>query len=162
MFLLDMNTPGVTVRPLRQMTGETHFNEVFFDDVWVPDGNRVGDLGGGWAAVMATLMAERAAVGSGANNSAVDPVARLVELARHLGRADDPIFRQHIVQRHTNTELRRWLGMRLEQAALQGKPSGPEGSLLKLLFGDQARQCAALAGDLLGSLVAADSGQWGT
>ena len=135
MFLIDMNSPGVTVRPLRQMTGETQFNEVFLDEVRVPDSNRVGALGGGWSAVMATLMAERASVGSRANNSAVDPVSRLIDVARHVGRIDDPVVRQGIARAHTDAELRRFLGHRHEATVAAGRPAGPDGSILKLLFG---------------------------
>ena len=162
MFIIDMRSAGVTVRPLRQMTGESHFNEVFLDEVRVPDANRVGALGAGWHAVMATLMAERAAVGSGATNSAVDPVARLVELARHLGRADDPTVRQRLAARHTNAELRRYLGRRHEAVMRAGRPPGPEGSMLKLLYSQQARHCGDLAGELLGAALGADTGEWGT
>ena len=162
MFVLDMDAPGVTVVPLRQMTGETHFNEVFLDEVRIPDANRVGEPGSGWRAVMATLMSERAAVGSGANNSAVDPVARLIEMARHLDRAHDPIVRQRLAERHTNAELRRLLIGRHEATMLAGKAPGAEGSILKLLFGEQATQCAELAAELLGLSVLADSGEWGT
>jgi alkylation response protein AidB-like acyl-CoA dehydrogenase len=162
MFLVDMRSPGVTVRPLRQMTGETHFNEVFLDDVRVPDANRVGPLGSGWSAVMATLMAERAAVGSGAANSAVDPVARLIELAHHLGALDDPRIRQRLATAHTNAELRRFLVVRLEAAVAAGRPTGPEGSILKLLFAEQGRSCGDLAGDLLGPSLTAHTGEWGT
>ena len=161
MFLLDMGSPGVTVRPLRQMTGEAHFNEVFLDGVRVPDANRVGELGHGWHAVMATLSAERAAVGAGATNSAVDPVARLVELARHQGRLTDPTVRQGLAGIYTNAELRRLLVLRSEAAEAAGRPPGPEGSILKLLFADQARRCGELAATLIGPALAADSGAWG-
>jgi len=160
MFLVDMRSPGVMVRPLRQMTGETHFNEVFLDEVRVPDTNRVGPLGSGWSAVMATLMAERAAVGSGAANSAVDPVARLIGLARHRGRAGDARVRQCLAVAHTNAELRRFLGLRLEAMATDCSP-GSEGSILKLLFSEQGRSCGDVAGDLLGPALTADSGEWG-
>ncbi|HUF99220.1 MAG TPA: acyl-CoA dehydrogenase family protein [Ilumatobacter sp.] len=162
MFLIDMRSPGVTVRPLRQMTGETHFNEVFLDDVRVPDANRVGPLGSGWGAVMATLMAERAAVGSGAANSAVDPVARLVDLARHCEMADDRRVRQRLAVAHTNAELRRFLGLRMEATVPAGRPTGAEGSILKLLFSDQGMLCGDIAGDLLGAWLTADTGAWGT
>ncbi len=162
MFLIDMDLPGITVRPLRQMTGEAHFNEVFFDEVRIPDANRIGELGAGWRAVIATLMAERASVGSGANNSAVDPIGRLVDLARHQGRDTDPIVRQRLAELHTGAELRRYVMLRHEAIVAAGNPPGPEGSILKLLFGEEARRCSELAGELLGASVLADSGDWGT
>ncbi len=162
MFILDMNLPGVTVRPLRQMTGETHFNEVFLDEVRIPDANRVGAQGAGWRAVMSTLMAERASVGSGANNSAVDPVSRLIDLARHVDRLDDPIVRQGISGAHTNSQLRRYLMLGHERAVASGQPPGPHGSILKLLFGQQAVRCSEIAAQLLGPMLVAESGEWGT
>ena len=162
MFVVDMTTPGVTVRPLRQMTGETHFNEVFLDEARVPDVNRVGELGAGWRAVMSTLMAERSAVGSGANNSAVDPVARLIDLAAHHGRRHDLVVRQSLARVYTNAQLRRYLMLRHETALAASRPPGPEGSMLKLLFAQQGSECGEIAGDLLGPELAGDSGAWGT
>jgi alkylation response protein AidB-like acyl-CoA dehydrogenase len=162
MFLIDMRAPGVTVRPLRQMTGEEHFNEVFLEGVRVPDADRVGEPGAGWRAVMATLMAERAAVGSGATNSSVDPVGRLVDLAGHMGRGCDATVRQQLATVHTLGELRRLVVLRQQAAAESGRPVGAEGSIPKLLFARQAYACGELAGDLLGASVTADSGAWGT
>jgi acyl-CoA dehydrogenase len=162
MFLVDMRSPGVTVRPLRQMTGEAHFNEVFLDDVRVPDTDRVGDLGGGWGAVMATLAAERASVGAGATNSSVDPVERLIALARHLGRLDDPLVRTGIAAAYADVVIRRALLVRLEADAAAGRATGAEGSVLKLRFAEQAHRCAELAGRLLGPSLTADTGAWGT
>jgi alkylation response protein AidB-like acyl-CoA dehydrogenase len=144
------------------MTGETHFNEVFLDEVRVPDSNRVGAPGAGWAAIMSTLMAERASVGSGANNAAVDPVDRLIGLARHLGRERDPIVRQAIATAHTFAELRRFLVLRHEENIAAGLPTGPEGSILKLLYAEQTWRCGHTAGELLGPLLTADTGEWGT
>ena len=162
MFLLDVHLPGVTVRPLRQMTGETHFNEVFLDEVWVPDADRVGELGAGWRAVMATLTAERASVGAGATNSAVDPVERLIALARNRRRLDDPVIRQGIAAAHSDVAIRRMLGLRLEAANAAGRATGAEGSILKLRFAQQANRCAELASALLGPALTADTGAWGT
>lgn len=156
MFLVDMRSPGLTVRPLRQMTGEAHFNEVFLDEVRVPDDDRVGELGAGWGAVMATLTAERAAVGTGAANASVDPVARLVDLARHTGRAGEPLIRQALAAVHTGAQLRRLLALRSEAAG------GAFGSILKLRFSQDTFDCAQLAGRLLGPSLTADSGSWGT
>jgi alkylation response protein AidB-like acyl-CoA dehydrogenase len=162
MFVIDMQAPGVTVRPLRQMTGESHFNEVFLEEVRVPDTDRVGEPGTGWGAVMATLMAERAAVGAGAANSAVDPIARLTELADHLDRRRDPVVRQQLAKVHTMAELRRHLVARRQAAVDAGRPAGAEGSIVKLLFAQQAADCSALAGALLGPSLVADGREWGT
>ncbi len=93
-FLLDMDAPGVEVRPLRQMTGGVSFNEVFLTDVRLPDTQRLGDVGRGWHAMMTTLGYERAAGSSGGN----DLVGRLLLLARHLGRNSDPVVRQRLAR----------------------------------------------------------------
>src|SRR3954463_6523137 len=100
MFLLPLDSPGIEIRPLKQMNGQAEFNEVFLTDVRVPDGNRVGEPGSGWRAVLTTLMSERASVGSGAASRAVSPVRMLTELARHLGAVDDPIVRQKLAEAH--------------------------------------------------------------
>ena len=88
-----MHAPGVEVRPLRQMTGGASFNEVFFTDVRIPDGHRLGEVNEGWSVALATLMNERAAIGGGGGGGAL-AMARLVELVRHTGRAGDPLVRQ--------------------------------------------------------------------
>ena len=97
-FLVDMRSPGVEVRPLRQATGNAEFNEVFLTDVRVPDANRVGAAGRGWAAVLTTLMSERAAVGSGKTSAASDPALILLEVARHVDRISDPVVRQTLAE----------------------------------------------------------------
>ena len=163
MFLMEMDSPGVTVRPLRQMTGETHFNEVFLDDVRVPDANRVGPPGSGWSAVMSTLMAERGLgrlwrqqLGgrSGGPPRGPRPPPRAKRRAGSSAR--------RIAGAHTNAQLRRYLMLRHEAAMQRGAAAGPEGSILKLLFGEQARRCSDLAGRLLGPSLVADTGEWGT
>jgi acyl-CoA dehydrogenase len=163
MFLLPLDSPGVDVRPLRQMTGDAEFNEVFLSDVRVADANRVGEPGSGWRAVLTTLMSERASVGSGAAGKAIDPVKMLTELARHLGRTDDPIVRQRLAEVHTVDFLIRKVGQRGDDLrAATGAERGAEGSILKLLGSRQNFRLAALAGELLGPRFAADTGEWGT
>src|SRR3546814_8077575 len=88
MFLIDMDAPGVTVRPLRQMTGSAHFNEVFLDGVVVPDARRVGDVGAGWQVTTATLGGERKAVGQSQEAPPTVVVERVIELFHHLPPAD--------------------------------------------------------------------------
>jgi len=98
MFLVDMHAPGVEVRPLRQMTGGASFNEVFFEDVRVPDTHRLGDVDEGWTVALTTLMNERASIGGGGAGSggSATGTGRLIEMAQRLGMADDPIIRQKI------------------------------------------------------------------
>jgi acyl-CoA dehydrogenase len=162
MFLLDMATPGVIVKPLRQMTGEYHFNEVFLQDVRVPDRNRVGAPGEGWRAMQATLMSERHAVGTGATSPGADPVDRLIQLARVGGKEADPAIRQQLAQVVINSELLRFLNLRTASALRCGRPLGAEGSISKLLNARQATLIGDVAALLLGPAIAADNGQWGT
>ena len=162
MFLLPMDTDGVDARPLRQMNGNAEFNEVFLTDVRVPDANRVGAAGRGWAAVLTTLMSERAAVGSGKTSAASDPALILLEVARHVDRISDPVVRQTLAEVLTHRKLIEWVGARGEQLVASGASRGAEGSILKLLSSRQIRRIANLAGDLLGPSFMADSGDWGT
>jgi acyl-CoA dehydrogenase len=163
MFLLPLDTPGVEVRPLRQMTGDAEFNEVFLTDVRVPDANRVGEPGSGWRAVLTTLMSERASVGSSAAARAVNPVRMLTELARHLDRTADPIVRQKLAEVHIVDFLIRKVGQRGDDLRHHtGAERGAEGSILKLLGSRQNFRIAELAGELLGPAFAADTGEWGT
>ena len=95
-FVVDMNAPGVEVRPLRQMTGGASFNEVFFNDVRVPDDHRLGDVNQGWSVALTTLMNERASIGAGGvgGGSGLASGTRLFEMLRHFGLDKDPVYRQ--------------------------------------------------------------------
>jgi alkylation response protein AidB-like acyl-CoA dehydrogenase len=163
MFLLPLDSPGVEVRPLRQMTGDAEFNEVFLTDVRVPDANRVGEPGSGWRAVLTTLMSERASVGSGAASRSTDPVRLLTELARHLDRTSDPILRQRLADVHIVDFLIKKVAQRGDDLRNHtGAERGAEGSILKLLGSRQNFRIAELAAELLGPSFAADTGEWGT
>jgi len=127
-FLLDMATPGITIRPLRQMTGESHFSEVFLEDVRIPDANVLGEPGEGWRITQTTLTSERSSIAGGAN---VDPGA-LAALARQHGRNHDPVVRQAVARVHIQAELLRFLRYRTQTALSQGRPPGQEASVMKL------------------------------
>lgn len=129
-FLLDMATPGIELRPLRQMTGESHFAEVFLDRVRVPAENVVGEVGQGWRVAQTTLRSERSSIAGGGN---VDPTA-LAALARRLGRNRDPVVRQAVVDAHVRSEILRFLRYRTQTALSQGKAPGQEASIMKLAF----------------------------
>ncbi|MDP9334259.1 MAG: acyl-CoA dehydrogenase family protein, partial [Actinomycetota bacterium] len=107
-FLLDMRTPGIDVRPLRQITGASHFNEVFLTDVRIPDSMRVGPLGGGWRVANTMLSNERALIGSGGRVGFRD----LVSLAKRCGGSEDPVLRQELARSYTRLQLIKWLGWR--------------------------------------------------
>jgi alkylation response protein AidB-like acyl-CoA dehydrogenase len=161
MFLLPLDTPGVEIRPLKQMNGGAEFNEVFLTDVRVPDANRVGAPGGGWRAVLTTLMSERASVGS-SKAATTDPVKVVMAMARHVGRADDPVVRQKLAEVYTVRKTIEWLTARAEAAVAAGRERGAEGSLVKLIGSKQNSRLANLAGELLGPSMLADTGEWGT
>jgi len=127
-LLLDMATPGIEIRPLTQITGAAHFNEVFLTDVRVPVANVLGEINGGWGPILTTLANERAGIGTAQQVQTDD----LVELARCFGVADDPVLRQELARVHCLRETIRFLGYRAQTAAGRGEPPGPESSVLKL------------------------------
>jgi acyl-CoA dehydrogenase len=160
-FLLDMGAPGIEVRPLRQMTGEAHFSEVFLDGVRVPDAHLLGQPGEGWRIAQTTLTSERSSIAGG---TGVTPAA-LIDLARRSGTAG-PVLRQALVDVHIRFELLRFLRYRSQTALSQGRAPGPESSVMKLAF---ARYMQALTGTALsvqgarGMLAGgdvADDGMW--
>jgi acyl-CoA dehydrogenase len=162
MFMLPLNTPGVEIRPLRQMNGQAHFNEVFLTNVRVPHENRVGEPGMGWRAILTTLMNERHVVANRGGTTTVSPTERLFELARHRGVIADPIVRKRLTEVYLYDEIIRMLRLRQEAAVAAGRELGPEGSITKLLYTSQLRRIGSVAGELLGPAMVADSGEWGT
>ena len=132
-FALDMKAPGVEIRPLRQITGEAEFNEVYLTDVRIPDANRVGDVGEGWRASLTTLMNERTAIGSGgAPKRGSGPVSSLVDTWNALPESDrTAVGRDQVVQLWIRAEALRLTNMRASQNRRVGNP-GPEGSVGKL------------------------------
>jgi alkylation response protein AidB-like acyl-CoA dehydrogenase len=160
-FLLDMNSEGVDIRPLRQMTGGASFNEVFLTDVRVPDDHRLGQPGQGWEVIMTTLMNERAAIGSGVGDSAV-AWPRIAALARKLNRDCDPVVRQQIADLLINERVAALNNARALAALEGGQPSGAVMSIAKLAFTQNLQRAAATVSLILGPRLAADTGEWGT
>src|SRR6204780_1655290 len=164
-FLVDMKTPGIDVRPLRQATGASHFNEVFLTDVRIPVDNVVGPVNGGWGVTMTTLTNERTLIGSGAGVG--DAFGDIVRLAREYGRSDDPIIRQDLAALYIRLQLLKYLGWRIQTAISRNQQPGPESSVLKLGLSRHL----SLTGDLVMSLQGAQatlldytdaqSGPWG-
>jgi alkylation response protein AidB-like acyl-CoA dehydrogenase len=133
MFILDMHTPGVTVRPLRQLTGRSDFNEVFLDDVYIPRDSVVGPLNDGWRVATAMLMYERVAIGSAAASEIAHPQAdRLIAEAGRLGRADDTHVRQAIASLYAREVIAGMSAARTRAAVRAGHEPGPGGSIGKL------------------------------
>ncbi|MFZ6002909.1 MAG: acyl-CoA dehydrogenase family protein [Actinomycetota bacterium] len=162
-FLVDMHTPGIEVRPLRQMTGASHFSEVFFTDVRIPHERILGELNGGWAVAMTTLANERTMMGGGSSGPVVKD---LIELARSLGVQGNPLVRQGLAASWSRAQIMTYLGYRSRTRASQGLPPGPEASVRKVAAawnlkgnGELALLLQGAAGMLLGE-DAPMGGRW--
>jgi alkylation response protein AidB-like acyl-CoA dehydrogenase len=143
------------------MTGGASFNEVFFTDVRIPDSHRLGDVNGGWTVALTTLMNERASIGGGGGGG-MPASTRLVEMARALGRSDEPLIRQQLAEIVVNEKVAGYTNLRAMAAIAQGQLPGPEMSIAKLaLTTNMVRVCEALA-SMLGPSLVADTGAWGT
>ena len=149
-FLVDMTSPGVEARPLRQITGVAHFNETFLTDARIPADNLLGGLNNGWGVAQTTLANERAAIGNVGSGIGFDD---WVELARHYRRLDDPDIRQRLVGLYVRLQLLKWLGQRAQASMRKGLGPGPESSVAKL-FGSNH---IALNGDLAMAIEGADA-----
>jgi acyl-CoA dehydrogenase len=147
MFVVDMQLPGITIRPLRQMTGDAHFNEVFFDRVRIPVDRVVGEVNGGWRAAITTLMNERVSIGAGGRQNTFEP---LLALARQHGRASDALVRQRLVDLFIREHVLDYIGQRIRTAVISGTVPGPQGSIAKLAGAQLAKRAASLGVDLLG------------
>jgi len=162
-FIVDMHARGIQVRPLRQMTGGAGFNEVFFDEVRIPDSHRLGDVNAGWTVALTTLANERASLGSGMGlGRGPGPVERLIALARHFGRDRDPVVRDQLARMYTADRIGAWTLRRGMEAARRGGPPGAELSVLKLAGTQNLERMARFVGTVLGPRLLADSGEWGT
>lgn len=163
MFVVDMRAPGVDVRPLRQMTGGAAFNEVFLDDVWIPDDDRLGDVDGGWTVALTTLTHERAAVGGdGFGGSGLLSAERYVQMIKAFGLEHDPAVRQAFARLVTELRVAKLNGQRATAARRAGKRPGPEGSLGKLALAANYRRIGDFVGQVIGPRLTADTGEWGT
>jgi alkylation response protein AidB-like acyl-CoA dehydrogenase len=132
-FGLDMTRPGVEVRPLRQLTGEAEFNEVFLTDAAVPDADRIGAVGEGWRVAQATLMNERIAIGGGALPREGGMVGVAAAAWRKHPEARTPGLHDRLIRLWADAEVARLAGARLRQQLAAGTP-GPEGSAAKIVF----------------------------
>jgi alkylation response protein AidB-like acyl-CoA dehydrogenase len=157
-FLVPMDAPGVTVRPIRQMTGGSSFNEVYLDEVELSDDLRLGPVGGGWKVALTVLAAERLDSG----NLGLANADRTVELARHLGRPLSELERDRVADLVTRSYVQRLTGMRVAAAVVAGNDPGPEASVGKLLATDTMARTSEVVRLLLGAELGADSGRWGT
>jgi alkylation response protein AidB-like acyl-CoA dehydrogenase len=147
-FVLDMHAPGVEVRPLRQITGEAEFNEVYLTDARIPDRERLGGLGEGWHVALTTLMNERVSIGGAIAPRGGGPIAEALRLWR--ARADkDPVRRDALARLWIEAEVIRLTNIRATQLRRRGTP-GPEGSTAKLAFAELNQRIFEFCVDLLG------------
>ncbi len=172
-LLIDMKSPGVEVRPLRQMTGESEFNELFFRDVRVPVANVLGKVNDGWNVAVSTLMYERGSYGARLHLLFKRSINRLIELSRTFQKnghsaAQDPLTRQKLAQCYAEIEIMRWNQLRaFSRITATGVP-GPEGSIQKIFWSELNQRVQQIAqemfgpfGQLLaGDAYAVDNGIW--
>src|SRR5437867_3043753 len=167
-LLVDMRTPGITVRPLRQLTGEAEFNEVFFDNVRVPAENLVGKLNEGWSVAITTLAYERDILTFIRHISLRNALHRLVRLVQQQKRGTDPIIRQKLAALWIGEQALQLNGYRSLTNILRGGAPGPEGSTSKLFWSQIDQELAHVATEVIGpyaqiphgSSWAPDGGQW--
>jgi alkylation response protein AidB-like acyl-CoA dehydrogenase len=154
-FIVDMKAPGVEVRPLKQMTGDAEFNEVFFTDVRIPDSQRLGPVGEGWMVATTTLMNERAALSGAGSTSGENvgggPVDAVVAVAQQNGSVRDAAIRQRLAQALIEGRVIKMTNLRSTAARKAGHQPGPEGSITKLFQAEYNRRLQDLAVDVLGA-----------
>ena len=161
-FMVPMDAPGIEVRQIKQMSGGTSFNEVFFNDVRIPDTLRLGPEGEGWAVSLTTLSFERDHSDSDGGGRAGGSWNQLLGSAKSLGALDDPQIRQRLMEVYTQTQIQRWVNRRSADIRKTGRQPGPEGSLGKLLWTQGMSLMSDVASELLGPRLIADSNMWGT
>ncbi|WP_433461892.1 acyl-CoA dehydrogenase family protein [Spirillospora sp. CA-128828] len=163
-FLVDMTLPGVEVRPLRQMTGGSDFNEVFLNEVRVPDDHRLGEVNGGWTVALTTLMNERATVGGDDGGPAAGALSpeRLAGVMRATWTLDDHGVRGRVAELLADVMATDHLNARARRSMQAGVTPGPEMSVSKLMYAQNLTRAAHLVTDVFGPRAIADSGEWGT
>ncbi|HEY5335453.1 MAG TPA: acyl-CoA dehydrogenase family protein [Mycobacteriales bacterium] len=147
-FVLDMDDPGVEVRPLRQMTGEAEFNEVYLRDARIPDAHRLGEIGQGWTVAMTTLMSERTAIGGGSSRRGGGTIGSALRLWRDRPDLRTPALRERLTHLFARADASRLTGdrMRVEK----GQKVGPQGSIGKLVGAELNQDVYEFCMDMLG------------
>jgi alkylation response protein AidB-like acyl-CoA dehydrogenase len=159
MFVVPMDAPGVTIRPLRQISGEPEFNEVFFDDVHLPAGSEVGPVDGGWGVALTTLMFERVTIGAGSEGMGYRADRFAVAIAEDADAARDPEVRQRLGEISTELLALRFTGYRILTAIQRGQIPGPEAGMSKVTAVKAAIEAADLITDVFGP-SALEEGEW--
>jgi alkylation response protein AidB-like acyl-CoA dehydrogenase len=154
--IVDMKAPGVEVRPLKQITGESEFNEIFFSEVEVPGENLLGEVGGGWQVAMTTLLHERGTLGFALTGVLETQVAKLLALAKERA-ADDPIIRDRVAAEWIELQALKYTNYRSLTTLMQTGIPGPEGSGSKLRWSEANQRLTKLAMEIL---EGEDDGYW--
>jgi alkylation response protein AidB-like acyl-CoA dehydrogenase len=149
-LLVDMRQPGIEVRPIKMLSGESEFNEVFYTDAVVPKENVVGGVNNGWAVAMGLLGFERGAAASIAPIAFEAEFDRLLQLAKDRGVNNDPRIRQKLAWCYSKVQVMRYLGMRTLTKFLAGHHPGPDGAIFKLYWSEYHKIVTELGVDLLG------------
>ena len=160
-LIVDMHVPGVEVRPLRQITGEAEFNEIFFTDVEVPSENVLGEIGDGWAVAMTTLLHERGTLGFALTGALDVAVRKLIALARNRG-VDDPGLLDRVAREWIELQALKLTNYRALSQLMQTGIPGPEGSVAKLHWSESNQRLTKLALEILGpeAQVVDSDGAW--
>lgn len=151
-FIIDMRSPGIEVRPIKQINGASGFNEVFFSNVRVPDSNRLGGVGDGWRVALTTLMNERVAIGAGGGGGRFRDLIQIAKSAKRFGRPaiEDGSVRQQLADFYIKTKGLQYTGYRTLSALSRGQIPGPEGSIGKAVGAPMAQRMASFAVELQG------------
>jgi len=158
-LLVDMRQPGIEVRPIRMISGESEFNEVFYTDALCASDDVIGGVNNGWAVAMTLLGFERGEAAATMPIRFRGELDRLVALARERGVADDPVIRQRLAWCHAKVEVMRYSGLRTLTRFLQGHHPGPDGAISKLYWSEYHRIVTELAVDILGAEALVPSGR---
>jgi alkylation response protein AidB-like acyl-CoA dehydrogenase len=157
-LLVDMTLPGIEARPLVTIAGEREFSEIFFTDARVPRDALLGPLNEGWRVAMTTLAYERGTVAN-LHLGLRKKIADLLETAKSVGAANDPVVRQKLARVYLEGELLKLVSQRAISGALDGRKMGPESSIAKLVWSEAEQHLGEVAGDVLGP--DANTGRWG-
>ena len=162
-FVIPLDLPGIEIRPIKQMSGGSSFNEVFLQDVRVPDSMRLGPVGEGWKVALTTLGFERDHSDSGGGGGRVGGSWRqLLATAEAMDVTADPVLRQALMRAYTHYRLEGFVNRRASDLRRSGAAAGPEGSLGKLLWTEGMRLTSDVISAVLGPRLVADTGEWGT
>ena len=162
-FIIPMDLPGIEVRPIKQMSGGSSFNEVFMNDVRVPDSMRLGPVGEGWKVALTTLGFERDhSDAGGVSNHVGGSWRQLLATARAMGVVDDPTTRQALMRYYSHHRVEGFVNRRVSDLRRAGAAPGPEGSLGKLMWTQGMTRLTEVVSTILGPHLIADTGEWGT